>query len=101
MTWLCTNKSRHCVIVLWQICEFLSLIFANMLSLYAGLCFLVTYLFVFLVIKIIKQRLLLFTYHVCLFCSSIVVNIMEFDATVIPVRGLASYKTRFNPPFST
>ena len=26
---------------------------------------------------------------------------MEFDATVIQVRGLASYKTRFNPPFST
>jgi len=26
---------------------------------------------------------------------------MEFYATVIQVRGLASYKTRFNPPFST
>ena len=37
----------------------------------------------------------------CLFCSRIVVNIMEFDATVIQVRGLDSFKTRFNPPFST
>ena len=27
-------------------------------------------------------------------------ELMEFDATVIQVRGLASYKTRFNPPFS-
>ena len=35
-----------------------------------------------------------------LFCSHIVVNIMEFYATVIQVRGLASYKTRFNPSFS-
>ena len=25
---------------------------------------------------------------------------MEFDATVVKVKGLASYKTRFNPPFS-
>ena len=41
------------------------------------------------------------TYCVCLFSSQIVVNIMEFDATVIPVRGLASFKTRFNQPFST
>ena len=36
----------------------------------------------------------------CLFCSRVVVNIMEFDATFIQVRGLASYKTGFNPPFS-
>ena len=27
--------------------------------------------------------------------------IIEFDATVIQVRGLACFKTRFNPPFST
>ena len=42
-----------------------------------------------------------FTLWVCLFCSRIVDNVMEFDATVIQVKGLASYKTRFNPPFST
>ena len=36
-----------------------------------------------------------------LFCSHIVVNIMELDANVIQVRCLASFKTRFNPPFST
>ena len=36
-----------------------------------------------------------------LFSSRIGDNIMEFDATVIQVRGLASYKTRFNPRFST
>ena len=30
----------------------------------------------------------IFTYYTCLFCSHIVVNIMEFDATVIQVRGL-------------
>ena len=43
----------------------------------------------------------IFTYCVCLFCSRIGDIMMEFDATVIQVRGLASYKTRFNPPFST
>ncbi|XP_071153551.1 52 kDa repressor of the inhibitor of the protein kinase-like [Mytilus edulis] len=32
---------------------------------------------------------------------NIVFNIMEFDATFIQVRGLASNKTRFNPPFIT
>ena len=61
-------------------------------------------LFVFIVIKIITQRWLLypfFTCYVCLFCLRIVLNIMEFDATVIQVRDLASYKTRFNPSFST
>ena len=26
-------------------------------------------------------------------------KLLEFYATVIKVRGLASYKTRFNPPF--
>ena len=43
----------------------------------------------------------LFTYCVCLFCARIGDNIMKLDATVIQVRVLASYKTRFNPPFST
>ena len=43
----------------------------------------------------------IFTYCVCLFCARIGDTIMEFDATVIQERGLASYKTRFNPPFST
>ena len=33
-----------------------------------------------------------------LLCSHIAVNITE--VTVVQVRGLASYKTRFNPPFS-
>ena len=42
----------------------------------------------------------IFTYCVCLFCSRIVVKIKEFDVTVIQVRGLASNKSRFNPPFS-
>ena len=37
--------------------------------------------------------------HVCLFCSHFAVNIMEFYANVIQVRGLASYKTRLNPPY--
>ena len=32
-------------------------------------------------------------------CFIIVVNIMELDAIVVPVRCLASYYTRFNPPF--
>ena len=41
----------------------------------------------------------MFTYFVCLFCSHVVVSIMEFDATVVHVRGLASCNTRFNPPF--
>ena len=41
----------------------------------------------------------IFTYYVCLFYSHIVVNIIELYATVIQVRGLASYKTRFNPQF--
>ena len=71
------------------------------------MCFFVTYLFVFLVIKLIIQCWLLysyfniFTYYVCLFCSRFVVNIMKFDANVIQVRNLASYKTRSNPPFCT
>ena len=42
----------------------------------------------------------IFTYCVCLFCSRIGDNIMEFES-VIQMRGLAGYKTRFNPPFST
>ena len=29
----------------------------------------------------------------------VVVNRMEFDATVIQVKGLVTFKTRFNPPF--
>ena len=37
---------------------------------------------------------------VCSCLKHIVVNIIEFYATVIEDRGLASYKTRFNPPFS-
>ena len=36
-----------------------------------------------------------FTYYVCLFCSHIVVNIMEFYANVIQVRVLASYNTSY------
>ena len=43
----------------------------------------------------------IFTYYVCLFCSHIVVDIMEFDATVIQMRSLASFKTRLNRSFST
>ena len=43
----------------------------------------------------------IFTFYVCLFCSHIVVNIMEFDAPVIQVRGLASYKIWSNLQFST
>ena len=39
-----------------------------------------------------------FTYFFCLFCSHTVINIMEFDETVIQVRCLASYYTRFNQP---
>ena len=35
------------------------------------------------------------------FCSCIIVKIMKIDATVIQVRGLVSYKTRFNTPFFT
>ena len=34
----------------------------------------------------------IFTYYVCLFWSHIDVNIIEFDATVIQVRGLATLK---------
>ena len=34
-------------------------------------------------------------------CSHIVVNITELYATLIQVRGLASYKTKFVPSFST
>ena len=34
----------------------------------------------------------IFNYSVCLFCSHIVVNIIEFDANVIQVRGLATLK---------
>ena len=58
---------------------------------YAFLCFFVKYLYVFIVIKIITQCWLLyfffdiFTYYVCLFCSRIVVNIMEFDAIATQV----------------
>ena len=40
-------------------------------------------------------------YQPCLFCSNIVVKIMEFDSTVIQVRGLPSNKTRIIQPFST
>ena len=72
---------------------------------YAFLCFFVTFV-VFIVIKMITQCWLLYPYFwlfylLCLFCSRIGDYITEFDATVIQVRGLASYKTRFNPPFST
>ena len=42
-----------------------------------------------------------FTYYVGLFCSDIVVDIIEFYTTVMQVRGLHSYKTRFHPPLST
>ena len=42
-----------------------------------------------------------FTFYVCLFCSRIIVSIMEFNATVKQVRDLASYKARFNPPLLT
>ena len=38
---------------------------------------------------------------VCLFCSQIVVNTMELDATVIQVKGLASFQARLNPSLST
>ena len=42
----------------------------------------------------------MFTNYVCfLFCSHIVLNIMEFYAIVIQLRGSSSYKTWFNPPF--
>ena len=34
----------------------------------------------------------IFTYCVCLFCSRIVVNVKEFDATVVQVRALVCYK---------
>lgn len=46
------------------------------------------------------QLFTFFTFYVFLFCSHFVVNIMEY-ASVIQVRGLASYKTSFNPPIST
>ena len=46
-------------------------------------------------------QFVMFTYYVCLFCSHIVVNIIEFDSTIIQVRGLASFETILNPPFST
>ena len=61
--------------------------------------------FVFIVIKNITQLLYPFIWHFNLLClfvmTHIVVNIMEFYATIIQVRDLASYKTRFNPPFFT
>ena len=57
------------------------------------ICFsLMTYLFIFIVIKIII--------HYLFDCLHIVVNIMEFYATVIQVRCLASFKTWFYPPFT-
>ena len=42
----------------------------------------------------------IFTYYVYLFWLHTVVNIMPFYAIDIQVRGLASYKTMFNPLFS-
>ena len=42
---------------------------------------------------------LAFFYYVCLVCSQIVINIIEFYATVIQVRCLARYENRLNPPF--
>ena len=71
---------------------------------YVKLLILCVYL---ILINIITQCWLLctyfdiFTYYICLFCSNIVFNIIEFYSTVIQVRGLASYKTSFNPIFST
>lgn len=35
------------------------------------------------------------------FCAHIVVNTMELYASVIQMRDLVSYKTRFNAPLST
>ena len=46
MTRLCTYTSLHCVIVPWEICVFLSWMFANMFGFYAIMCFFVLY-FVF------------------------------------------------------
>ena len=40
---------------------------------------------------------LLLTFLTFVYAS--LVNIKEFDATVIQVRGLASYKSWFNPPY--
>ena len=37
---------------------------------------------------------------VCFVHASVIIWV-GFDATVMQVRGLASYKTRFNPRFST
>ena len=97
MTWLCTYTFRHCAIVK---ISFLFCLFVNVLCLYAFLCFFVTY-FIFVcfqcdldVIMILTQCWLLYPYFwqffsltVCLFCSQIVVNIMEIDVTVIHLRG--------------
>lgn len=62
---------------------------------YAFLCVLSTYLFVFVVIKIITKMLTAaYSWHVhllYLFYSRITVNLIEFDATFRQVRGLASY----------
>ena len=104
MTLFCTYTSRNCAIVNFVI---LSFIFASVHCLCAFLCFSATYLFVFILIKVVAQCWLLCPYFwlvcpLCLFLGSrVVANIMGFDATVIQLRGSASYKIRFNPLFST
>ena len=53
---------------------------------------LLTYLFVLQCFKdyntVLTAVLDIFTYYICLICSHIVLNLMEFYATVIQVRGL-------------
>ena len=70
----------------------MSLIFTKMLGLYAIVCFFVTCLYFYLVIRVIEQCWVLYNWHFYILCRCFV-HIMTFDATVVQVRGLTSYKT--------
>ena len=81
-TWVCTFTFCHCVIVqLLMVVVIVIMIITH--------CWLMCPIFD------------MYTCYLCLFCSRIVVNIIEFYETFIQVRGLASYKTTLYPPFST
>ena len=104
------------------ICVFLSFIFANVLCLHAilwyfdtydvalylyilSLCYCVLcYIHIFLVIKIITHNWLLYYSHFYLLCMFVLFkHRCQFNGIWCDchVRAQASFKTRFNPPFST